>query len=363
MTTAQTAHSPKHRAVDWVATTLDCIANDSADTLSVSALCTAAGISRPTFYSRFGNVDGLLAEVWLECGEQWLESLVKPDFVADAHSRALAHILAVARRKPELNEVVAPIVTRWWKTIAEGNKPTCVSWLVANRIGVLLIHSVDTGVLAISSLDPVIIELMSSNTLTTWDVADNLPSLPLSTPQTGDQLLDAAITVIASSGYHNASMSRIARHVQLTTGAIYPHFNSTDELLSSAFYRVQSLVVEQNAGVWEKLGFTVRNFGQFVVSGLLPERELWRHLRLETVLAAPSDQRIKDAMRVSLTDSAVALSGVVSATDLPETFKPVVHYLFHSLGVGFGVLHDVVDGIERLPHVAMAERLGSALNI
>lgn len=360
--TAQTTLTSRTE-IDWVSTTLESIARESVDSLTVSSLCTAAGISRPTFYSRFGNVDGLLAEVWLENGNAWLDSLVSEEYVADARSRSMAHILAVARRKPELNEVVSPIIQRWWRKIEKGGKTIGSAWLIANRLGVSLLYSVDPGVQAISALDPVISELMSQSDHSEWSDSQASSRLALTTPKTGDLLLDAAIAVIATAGYQNASMSRIGRYANLTTGAIYPHFNTTEDLLYSAFARAQRLIVEQNSLVWNELGFSVRNFGEFIVSGLVPERSLWRNLRLETVLAATSNERISQSALESLVESAEALQGVVSRTDLPEEFKPVVHYLFHSLGVGFGVLHDVTGGVENLPHVDMAERLGAALRI
>ncbi len=350
--------SPK----DWVSTALDAVAQTSIDAISVSGFCTAAKISRPTFYSRFGNVEGLLAEVWLQRGQSWLDSLLSPQFIADAHSRSLAQILCVARRKPEINEVVAPTVKNWWAQISQAKSLTCSSWLVANRLGTLLVHSVDPGVHVIGQIDPVIYSMIDSGKPTTSDLVDTSPPIVLTSPRTENVLLEAAIAVIASSGYKNASMSRIGRQIRITTGAIYPHFNSVDDLLLAAFGESQRHIVNQNAAVWQERGFTARNFGKFIIAGLLSERSTWRNLRLETYLAAPESQRLATIAYESMAEARTSLHDALSIADVPSDLKPVLHYLFHTLGVGFGVLHQIVDGVDRLHHVAMAERLGAALN-
>lgn len=346
---------------DWVTSTLSAISKESVDRLTVSAICNLMQISRPTFYSRFGNIDGLLAEVWLESCELWLNQLISNDYELNDTSRALTQILAVSRRKPELNEVVRPVIELWWEKIASSDRSNCMAWLAANRIGVSLLEAVDPGVVAISIIDRPILELIHNDQLAKLQDFSNPKELHLKSPDTGDSLLDATIHVISTAGYIGASMSRIARYVQMTTGAIYPHFKTTETLIQEAYSTAQRIVVEQNSAMWMELGFSVRNFGQFIASGLSEERALWRNLRLETILASSSQQKIRTATLESIVDSAEGLEKVISESDLPKDFKTVVHYLFHTLGVGFGVIHEFAPEVAALQHVAMAERLGQLL--
>lgn len=347
--------------LDWKVATINLISKQSIDSLTVSGLCDAAAISRPTFYSRFGNIDGLLAEIWLENGLDWLESLSSSNFEQSIHSRAISQILAVSRRKPELDEVVRPVMQSWRDQIGASDHFTSSVWLAANRIGVGLLMASDPRVQEISAIDKSILDLMSRDSVINNAVSSNPNEFSLTSPKTGEQLLDAAISVISNAGYRGASMSRIARLIQITTGAIYPQFNTTESLLMEAYVKSQQIILEQNSCVWEEHGFSVRNFGQFVSSGLSEERSLWRKLRLETVLASSSNDGIREAVIASIADSAAALQGVISKTNLPEEFKKVVHYLFHSLGVGFGVVHEYIPEVANLPHVEMAESLGASL--
>ena len=54
------------------------IGETGIDRLSVSRIATLARASRPTFYAYFGEVGGLLAELWLARGAAFLDWLVNP---------------------------------------------------------------------------------------------------------------------------------------------------------------------------------------------------------------------------------------------------------------------------------------------
>ena len=52
--------------------------------------------------------------------------------------------------------------------------------------------------------------------------------------ETRERLVSAAARVVAEQGYDGARVGEIAREAGLTTGAIYAHFRSKDELLAAA---------------------------------------------------------------------------------------------------------------------------------
>ena len=56
------------------------IGETGIDRLSVSRIAALAGASRPTFYAYFGEVGGLLAELWLARGATFLAHNYHPSW-------------------------------------------------------------------------------------------------------------------------------------------------------------------------------------------------------------------------------------------------------------------------------------------
>ncbi|PSL44035.1 TetR family transcriptional regulator [Salsuginibacillus halophilus] len=50
-----------------------------------------------------------------------------------------------------------------------------------------------------------------------------------------NQIIDAAVTVIAENGYHNAQVSKIAKEAGVADGTIYLYFKNKEDLLVSLF--------------------------------------------------------------------------------------------------------------------------------
>ncbi|MSY63338.1 MAG: TetR family transcriptional regulator, partial [Actinobacteria bacterium] len=83
------------------------IAKDGIDQISVQSISDGAKNSRPTFYSYFGDINGLIAEIWLAKADQWLELITNPEINPGALTpsdnilnRTRTEILATAHRIP-----------------------------------------------------------------------------------------------------------------------------------------------------------------------------------------------------------------------------------------------------------------------
>lgn len=329
------------------------------DDVSVSALCLAVNISRPTFYSRYGNVDGLLAEVFIDRSSAWLDALTAETLDQSVEAVGLATIMASARRKPELAEVVQPIIAQWWADTTTRMPEGPLSWLIANRLGVLLTAELQPQVVETLAMDSLFFALMAERESTEPPALSS--SLTLDPITLDDPVLDAAFSVIAFAGYHGTSMSRVARSIRVTTGALYPHFESSKMLVNEVYRQAQARVVESNAAIWRDLELTIENFGQFVLEGLGPSRSRWRALRLETLLAGDGFGEVRQVAKEALDQMAHNLDPVVEHAQVPEFARPAVRYVFHTLGVGFGVLHDVGLPVDAIDHLDVARAMAGAM--
>ncbi|WP_035425504.1 TetR/AcrR family transcriptional regulator [Halalkalibacterium ligniniphilum] len=75
-----------------------------------------------------------------------------------------------------------------------------------------------------------------------------------------DQIINAAVTVIAKYGYHHAQVSKIAKEAGVADGTIYLYFKNKEDLLISLFQNKMGAFIEkireqisENATVEEKL--------------------------------------------------------------------------------------------------------------
>ncbi|MFA9558669.1 TetR/AcrR family transcriptional regulator [Evansella sp. AB-rgal1] len=60
-----------------------------------------------------------------------------------------------------------------------------------------------------------------------------------------DQIIDAAVRVIAKNGYHNSQVSRIAKEAGVADGTIYLYFKNKEDILISLFEEKMGVFVEK----------------------------------------------------------------------------------------------------------------------
>ena len=86
-----------------------------------------------------------------------------------------------------------------------------------------------------------------------------------------NQILDAAIKVFAQNGFHNSTVSQIAKEAGVADGTIYLYFKNKDDILKEFFKYKTKLIFEGFRGEVEKAGNAVdklrnlvhRHLGEF----------------------------------------------------------------------------------------------------
>jgi AcrR family transcriptional regulator len=350
------------------------IGETGIDRLSVSRIATLAGASRPTFYAYFGEVGGLLAELWLAKGDAFLEWLANPSVSLALASddekgelEVMAEVFAVAHRIPELSEVVNPSVSEWWQTRTHGSEYVAlkVAWVVAARLGEILTYKVDNDVTQAVFGEHFIWKLgHECQNPPSPLVSTALPraSDPVATTDSMDRrLMDAAVKVISTSGVAAASMTRISRTARVTTGAAYPRFSDSESLVLSAFENWITEVTNENMSQIGPEGFGPDDFGLFVMAGLQSNRKIWRNFRVEAHLEGAINAELANSMRgtIRATNDRV----VLGLDQLPATLeqKRAIAYWVHTIGIGMAILFNAGLAVDRLDHRMITRDMMSAL--
>lgn len=347
------------------------------DRVSVSQVCAIAKNTRPTFYSYFGNVDGLLADIWVSEGRAFLDRLAEPAYsplgseLADV-DRALVEILAVAHRNVEVSEVVNRLVQVWWSDLTQGDefKALKFSWVVGARLGLLIMHPVDATVKSLVVADKLLNSISKLATVRSKLTTDLLP--PISDPKpksesVEDLLLAATVNVIANSGIASASMARISRFAQVTTGSVYPRFPNINSLIIESFEFAAKHVVNQNLANTKDGSFGPDEFGLFVIAGLLPRRKQWRNYRIEAHLEARVNKDLAKRIVESNAGVNAQVSEALSRYKVPAEVLVSATHLIHSIGIGFTLLYNAGIPLNSLDHrritrqiVVIFEQIASA---
>jgi len=318
---------------------VEIINEEGIDEVSVSAVCAKAGVTRPTFYSKLENVEGLLAETWLEYAEEFYSVMGADAFEPTANFRALSKILAVSHRVPDVSAVTYLSLLNWWAELEQAEKDCVQAWRKANRLG----WAVSTPAIqfpdSYSTIDQV---LSNANSHSGPDiVASPAIELELVPPMPLNEIHEGTVRAIGQWGYKHASMARIARTLRVTSGAIYPSHSSISKLLEDSYAEYQAQVSSLNLQAWKEHPLTPTNYGSFVRGGLAPARKAWRQLRLETLLSAHSRKDLGASVQASVDEMSGFITPTVIAYGASESTALNLSYLFHTLGVGIGLFHDL----------------------
>jgi AcrR family transcriptional regulator len=347
----------------FLAAGLKAIADAGVDGLSVSAVTQLAGSTRPTFYSQFGDIDGLLADIWLEHGTWFLENLADPEFrfeVADAENQqkltALLEVFTVSNRKLEVFEVVQPSVQKWWlaRTGDDVYAQLKLAWFAGMRLGAWLTYPIEPKALLSGFAGPVIFALGKKQRSTVLPLKQlKLPSLAdpkLATTSVENVLIESAIKVISKVGVRSASMTRISRNAQVTTGSTYPRFKNLDSLVLASFERAITQVTQENFSKIAPEGFTPDDFGNNTTAGLQSSRKIWRNFRVETHLAARTDKKLSSAIRDALTKTNKKVAQGLGLLPVSNAERESVAFLVHVIGIGLALLLNAGVPVDELDH-------------
>ena len=363
-------HSKKEQSFDeLLSSAIFEIAAKGIDHVTVGDITKASGNSRTTFYTYFGDLPGLCAEIWMKFGRAWLESkstaAAAPEFVSDFHSSldaALLDIFAAAHRMPEVLEVLQPDCTSWWRDQIADTSTTALNsvWILAAKLGTQVSTPVTSGATECLSMLPLfdiappvsVHDLFFESKLNQYS--------PSGIADTGQINLDieamimmAALTVVASSGVAAASMSRVARKTRVSTGAVYPKFKNIDEVVHEAFDWSIRQIVASNSQSLVKSDHPGNFYGEIIIGGLREQRTLWRNFRLEMHIEARVNPGLAAHMSPGLTETNQFLVETISDYQVPKSLTVPVTYLMQTLAVGFSLLHNAGIPVNLLDHRIM----------
>jgi AcrR family transcriptional regulator len=371
----------KKSASELLTAGLTAIANSGIDRVTVTDVTEISQVSRPTFYTYYGDIHGYFAEMWLHFGVDWLNVQVgKPlpesigisgELAVQEFDQAILEIFVAARRIPELREVVEPDLEAWWKnqTANETAKELNLSWKLAVILGQKLSSNVSKkSELALAFLyafdvsddwqkDPRFAELLS-----TPKTEFELSPLDLGENDVESHLSAAAVAVVAASGVANASMTRVARRARLSTGSVYPRFKNVETLIERSFAKVMERLIAANIQLAKSRGRSLESYGTFVNAGLLPGRKIWRNFRSEMHLEAMHSKEIAQLMAPAFTATAQQLQADIVREHVPDHLAEAASWLMHDQAIGISVLFGLLPRIGDLDHRVMLLNLNKHLH-
>lgn len=347
------------------------IAEKGLDYVNVMDVTTRSEVSRPTFYTYFGDMNGFFAEIWIHYGRDWLDSQLNPNInIHPAVDQALLEIFAAARRIPELFEVVQPESQRWWHEQFGGDSAAKqnASWFIGARIG----YKISKGVSAKGALSEAILPMLniSNEELDSPIMAglgrpDVLPvkmsGIQFEDSGIEDSLTHAAVEVVAKSGVAAASMTRIARRARVSTGSVYPRFKNSESLIQSSFHKAIRDIVSGNLSVIESSGPGVDQYGLAVNTGFGAERETWRNYRIEMHLAAAHDFALARFLEPGFEETATLLRDSAVRMGVGEDEATALAWFMHVHAIGVSMLFNAIPEIAELDYRIMARHLGNLL--
>jgi AcrR family transcriptional regulator len=350
---------------------IEAIAAKGIDQVNVTDVTSIAKVSRPTFYTYFGDMNGFYAEIWLHHGRHWLDAQYDETLAIDSkNDQALLEIFAVSRRIPELIEVVQPEFERWWAENVgnDARRGQNASWLLGARIGLKISRPVSSkGALGLPIFSYLQIdedEFSGPLMQGLGQVPSPLPAMPgirYSEANVEQNLTHAAIEVIAKSGVAAASMTRIARRARVSTGTLYPRFKSVGALIESSFAQAIRDIVSGNVVMIEAQGTGVDQYGLAVNAGFLPDREVWRNYRIEMHLAAAHDQRLAKMMEPGFEETAKLLEDSAVRMGVSRDFAIMLAWFMHVHAIGISLLFAVMPAVSEQDNRYMTRHMGALL--
>jgi AcrR family transcriptional regulator len=355
-------------------TSLELLATEGIDGLTMQRVAIAAELSNGPLYGRYDTPEDIVLDLWDTVLRQHLGTILDdlsawflgegapvPDRLAQelarpsVESRALIETLAAVRRYPYAAETIRPELSEDLETFA-GRQPMTPRSLVAGQLalvfGTLLLEPMfqdEQERMSRSLLS--ILEGIMSDTLAWSAPKRDLPPLsaPLPVPATGDEVVDAfvsaVILVVAQTGYDRATTHRIARAAKHSYSSAYSHFASKDDLMA---YAMKAMIDEIFAfgllGMMELNPDERIDVAVSMARGISDdEHRFWRQLRVETAVAARHHAELAEALRANFEHNRARAIEVLASSRIdadPEFEARLVEgwHLVRTLGFGLALL-------------------------
>lgn len=351
------------------------VARTGIDRLTVSALLAEAGVARGTVYAHFGDAIGVVATVWSRLGDQWLEDALKNagPVLPGRLDRLFIECLAIARREPQLAEVIRPdIESLRDRTDARGETARLrMVWTLATLIGTEILRPVIKDTSLAGRIARLAADYEPSDAPGARPPATAPRDLPLavispfheSDDPVTDRLVRGAVEVVASAGYENASVLRIARAAKLTPGAVAPRFDTIIDLHSLTLETASREVVEINMSQLAPLlsSTSPADVNALLVLPALDEtRRTWRAYRNELAIASHGDPKVARMTSRAFTRARDAFAAHIRTLVGEAAVEPAI--VFNEIAaVGLSVLADVGVPLAGVDHRLMVRHLYAEL--
>lgn len=314
-TDAKVAHSAA-RAVRTV----------GVDQMALTRVAADAGFSSGAIYARCDDRSELVVMAWEKSFWPMLSAILEPlvdstltndvslvNRVCSLFESASAHdavpdigsameIIVASRRDEVIAEVVqrdiiALLDDRGVGPSTDGANRQAVVSALSTLFGAALLNSVYATTDA-SAIDPkALLEMFTRAVRTASKPAKAPGSIPVPQPyefpSTHDEIRDALISaseyVIARSGVHRATVSRIARRAGVSVGAIYGLYENKDSLVADCLEVLFPPQLAQDGKSWAQVFTTTdqrAKVTEILTQYMSPSYSQWRRFRLECLIAA-----------------------------------------------------------------------------
>lgn len=357
------------------------------DRVSLRDVGKHAGLTHGATYARYEDVNELLVDLWetrlcrsaIAMFERAVEAVETPnehtigalfDLVRASRpdDAAMVQVLLISRRIPILYEEIEPFVQNY---LEPDENLTLHSSAIFTRaltlFSLTMVHVFADSQFGLDRDYDEVLERILVNTLkvdpTEVTAIEQYVQHDRFEISPGDdfrsQLAFSTYDAVGKSGYHGATISRIARRADCSPGAIYKMHSSKEDLVVAVFSDI--------------IGSRWMHASDFVdileggnLSGLLryeasAHNALRRNFTLETVLAAAHNDKLRDAVVGQLRELEALIPGlVVVDADEKKCLRHMVRSI-SSVAVGVSWLASITKTTETLDFNQFAEPFRLAL--
>jgi AcrR family transcriptional regulator len=387
---AASQRSTRNAAAVLKAITQECIAN-GLDGIVASSVAKRAALTTGAVYSRFENSDEMLIALW--------ENVVAPEFqtyvvntIAAINSATSitekteivsqlakpsrvvslgAEFLVVAQRNEVVGEVVIPQISTWLSDAGLHQRNTAIK-----KAGVALGASIAVGSALRSFITgtnagmPIIAESIRSSISAATPTSSPRKRLdPVSTHSNAgiplrDALINATAEVMSKTGFTNATISRIARKSQVTSGSIYNFYPDKETLMNDAVRELmrttqrQTLDAKRTATSTHGENFGLTDAFDFA---LYPERTVWLKFRQECIIATRHHKKTHKELRKVVAEQEEAMA--MSFPDIDRGLISLVSTGEQIVGYGFSALFGYTNQLESCDFDAVMVQVAKQNNL
>jgi AcrR family transcriptional regulator len=323
------------------------------DSVSLRDVGRDAGLTHGATYARYEDVNELLVDLWqsrlrgraLEIldrcalavkspNEETFGGLIEYARRPEPRDVAMIEVLLVARRNPVVLEEVEQFVTTFLNLPEMSTLESRVEF--THTVALFALTMVSIFEEFYFGAESEYLDFLQETLLNAFQTdpratlvsgSSNPPKRREYVPDNDlrSQLTYSTALAVGKSGYSGATISRIARRVGCSPGAIYKLYNRKEELVLDAFRRIVGAQWIQDSNYPNILRAET-------ISGLLldeasDENALRRNFTFETVLAAAHNELLRPTVSENLKDP----GGVIARLDVSDDEKGLLGYVTHAI--------------------------------